>query len=308
MSLKLNSSGGGSVTLQEPVTASTLTLNLPAFSGTAATLASVTNNGVLYVNSSGQPTSGSALTFDGTNLGVGVGGVGTAPIDVASNGSAIGLMLRGRSADSIGTLQFQSNDGVTVRAQIQSRGDELRILSAGNVPITSYVNGSEQMRLDSSGNLLVGTTSTTIPTGAGSLIYLNSPGALYLGHANGAATGTFYSGFAYNGSVIGSISQNGTTAVLYNITSDQRLKENIQDAASASALIDSLQVRQYEWKSDGSHQRYGFIAQELVTVVPEAVHQPINPDDMMAVDYSKLVPMLVKEIQSLRQRLAAAGI
>jgi len=41
MSLKLNSSGGGSVTLQEPVTASTLTLTLPAFSGTAATLASV---------------------------------------------------------------------------------------------------------------------------------------------------------------------------------------------------------------------------------------------------------------------------
>jgi hypothetical protein len=42
-----------------------------------------------------------------------------------------------------------------------------------------------------------------------------------------------------------------------------------------------------------------------VAVAPEAVHQPTNPDEMMAVDYSKLVPMLVKEIQSLRQRLTA---
>jgi hypothetical protein len=114
--------------------------------------------------------------------------------------------------------------------------------------------------------------------------------------------------FSYNGGAIGSITQSGTTAVLYNTTSDQRLKENIQDADSASSLIDSLQVRQFDWKSDNSHQRYGFVAQELVTVAPEAVHQPEDTEEMMAVDYSKLVPMLVKEIQSLRQRLAAAGI
>ena len=73
-------------------------------------------------------------------------------------------------------------------------------------------------------------------------------------------------------------------------------------------MIDSLQVRQFDWKSDNSHQRYGFVAQELVTVAPEAVHQPADPEEMMAVDYSKLVPMLVKEIQDLRKRLAAAGI
>ena len=67
-------------------------------------------------------------------------------------------------------------------------------------------------------------------------------------------------------------------------------------------------MRSYDWKADGTHQRAGFVAQELVTVAPEAVHQPTNTEDMMAVDYSKLVPMLVKEIQSLRKRLADAGI
>ena len=91
---------------------------------------------------------------------------------------------------------------------------------------------------------------------------------------------------------------------MYNTTSDQRLKQNIQDSDSASSLIDAIQVRKFDWKSDGSHTRYGFVAQELVTVAPEAVHQPTDPDEMMAVDYSKLVPMLVKELQSLRARVA----
>jgi hypothetical protein len=106
---------------------------------------------------------------------------------------------------------------------------------------------------------------------------------------------------------VGSVSQNGSS-VLYNVTSDQRLKENIVDAPEFGSVIDSLQVRSFDWKTDHTHQRAGFVAQELVTVAPEAVHQPADPEEMMAVDYSKLVPMLVKEIQDLRKRLAAAGI
>ena len=69
-------------------------------------------------------------------------------------------------------------------------------------------------------------------------------------------------------------------------------------------MIDAIKVRQFDWKSDGTHQRYGMIAQELYEVAPEAVHAPADPDAMMAVDYSKLVPMLIKELQSLRARVA----
>jgi hypothetical protein len=46
------------------------------------------------------------------------------------------------------------------------------------------------------------------------------------------------------------------------------------------------------------------IAQELNTVAPEAVSGDANSEEMMGVDYSKLVPMLIKEIQSLRSRVA----
>ena len=45
------------------------------------------------------------------------------------------------------------------------------------------------------------------------------------------------------------------------------------------------------------------VAQELVTVAPNAVSQPEDPEEMMGVDYSKLVPMLIK-VQQLRARVA----
>jgi hypothetical protein len=118
-----------------------------------------------------------------------------------------------------------------------------------------------------------------------------------------ATTGvTHFVFFNPNGSV-GSISTSGS-ATSYNTSSDQRLKDNIVDAPSSSDDIDAIQVRSFDWKADGSHQKYGMIAQELQSVAPEAVSGDADSDEMMGVDYSKLVPMLVKEIQSLRARVA----
>ena len=71
-SIVVNGDTSGAVTLSAPAVAGTVTVTLPSASGTMASLASVTANGVAYINSSGQPTSGSALVFDGTNLGIAV--------------------------------------------------------------------------------------------------------------------------------------------------------------------------------------------------------------------------------------------
>jgi hypothetical protein len=179
------------------------------------------------------------------------------------------------------------NEDIALVFRTQSTGNR------GNLPL-------ERMRLDESGNLLVGKTSSSA-NGDGAQLFPS--GTVGLGHTSGTVTGTAYAAFGYAGGGIGSITQSGTTAVLYNVTSDQRLKENIVDAPEFGSVIDSLKVRSFDWKSDGNHQRAGFVAQELVTVAPEAVHQPADPEEMMAVDYSKLVPMLVKEIQSLRIRI-----
>jgi hypothetical protein len=116
---------------------------------------------------------------------------------------------------------------------------------------------------------------------------------------------SFCTFFNSGGGGIGSITRVGTTnAVAYNTTSDRRAKENIADADDAGAVIDAIQVRKFDWIEGNQHQPYGMVAQELITVAPEAVHQPANEEDMMGVDYSKLVPMLIKEIQSLRARVA----
>jgi len=160
--------------------------------------------------------------------------------------------------------------------------------------------GTPDVRVDSSGNVLVGTTSSSTPNPG---VVIQPVGAVIIGNSAGPSGWTF-GVFQRSGTTIGSITQSGTTAVLYNTTSDQRLKENIVDAPEFGSVIDSIKVRSYDWKTDQTHQRAGFIAQELVTVAPEAVHQPENPEEMMAVDYSKLVPMLVKELQSLRARVA----
>jgi hypothetical protein len=171
--------------------------------------------------------------------------------------------------------------------------------TAGNA-----ITFTQAMTLDASGNLLLNTTSQN---GVGRLSIKYS-GATEQGiniRDSSDASGSAYMVFgSSSGTTYGTITNNANSGVLYNVTSDYRLKENIVDAPEFGSVIDSIQVRSFDWKTGQIHQRAGFIAQELITVAPEAVHQPADPDEMMAVDYSKLVPMLVKEIQSLRIRIA----
>jgi hypothetical protein len=169
------------------------------------------------------------------------------------------------------------------------------------------VNGtgtfSTAMTLDSSGNLLVGTTSALSVAPKLSVESTN----FVVGISGTNPTGELVRFYGNSRTVAGTISHLGSS-VSYNTTSDQRLKENITDANDAGDKIDAIKVRQYDWKANGSHQDYGMVAQELMTVAPEAVYQPEDPKEMMGIDYSKLVPMLLKEIQSLRSRLDAAGL
>ena len=204
---------------------------------------------------------------------------------------------------SSGQIKVTGSNASTVALSVGDTGTGF--YNAGGNVLGISASGSEAARFDSTGAFYVGTTTTGSNVATGFTIQ-NPAGATYttLGHANATATGAAYTVFSYNSGTIGSITQSGTTAVLFNTTSDQRAKENISDADDAGRKIDSIQVRKFDWKADGSHQDYGMVAQELQAVAPEAVSGDADSEDMMSVDYSKLVPMLIKEIQSLRQRVA----
>jgi hypothetical protein len=162
---------------------------------------------------------------------------------------------------------------------------------------------TERMRITSDGKLIVGASADTGATVAGTRI--GAVGTFPNRSSSGAVTtGVFHWQFFNGNGLVGAISTSGT-ATAYVTSSDVRLKENIEYAASSGYAIDGIQVRQFDWKADGSHQRYGFIAQELEFVAPEAVTKGETDDDMWGVDYSKLVPLLVKEVQDLRARVAS---
>ena len=99
---------------------------------------------------------------------------------------------------------------------------------------------------------------------------------------------------------VGSISIS-TTATSYNTGSDYRLKEDLQDFKGLE-LVSKIPVYDYKWKADESRS-YGVMAHELEEVLPQAVSGEKDAEEMQSVDYSKIVPLLVKSIQELKAEI-----
>tara|TARA_Y100001936_G_scaffold17423_1_gene14756 strand:+ start:3907 stop:7050 length:3144 start_codon:yes stop_codon:yes gene_type:complete len=141
-----------------------------------------------------------------------------------------------------------------------------------------------------------------------------SSGGYYNYHAAGEVVRWYNTD---NGNDVGSI-DTSTSSTAYNTSSDRRLKENIEAADPSGSLIDSIEIVKHDWISSDDHVRYGVVAQDLFEVLPEAVSQGTDGDfvdedlskkeqpikQVWGVDYSKLVPLLVKEVQDLRTRVA----
>jgi hypothetical protein len=258
-----------------------------------------------------------------------------AALVVQANAAAAAIDVVGRSNGGIASMSFYDDNGTSLVGYIQGRADdnEYRFWTTTSDIISLGQNNTERARFEDSGvvfnegsndydfrvesnndthalfldagndRVIVGASAST--AGTDFVSFDAAPGTTgQLIQCGRDSTDTKNQVIFTNpNGTVGSI-QTASSATSYNTSSDARLKENIADADDAGALVDAIQVRQFDWIADGEHQRYGMVAQELNTVAPEAVSAPEDPDEMMGVDYSKLVPMLVKEIQSLRARVA----
>ncbi len=164
---------------------------------------------------------------------------------------------------------------------------------------------TERARIDASGNLLIGQTARGSQDSNSFNLDISSA-QLYCNHASGTASGTGYVSFGYAAGIIGSITQTGTTGVLYNITSDYRLKNDVTPIQNALATVKALNPVSFNW-IDGRPDD-GFLAHELQAIIPNCVtgkKDAVNEDGTpkyQQMDNSGVIPFLVKAIQELNTK------
>jgi len=280
-------------------------------SGTIKNVAS----SIAFINSSSE-----GMRLTSTGLGIGTSSP-TAKLTVAGGR----LQVTGNTSPSSGTGIELFYDGTSAGALAFARGTGYIPLAFDGSDIRFNTSSTERARIDSDGNLLVGTTTTgsyfdgkvtsysanTYPVFAGKQ---GESAASVMIQWNAGTTGdNIFTYFVTETSptVRGSISYNragGLTA--YNTTSDYRAKDISGPVTGSGSLIDSVPV--YMGKMKGATQeRPMFIAHETPTYAHTGERDAVDADGKpiyQQMDASALIPVMWAEIQSLRKRLADAGI
>ena len=249
-------------------------------------------------------------------VAIGTGGSERMRVDSSGNvgigTTAPGQKLTVYSAAGDNRIRMQSAGSVNTGIEMISTAGT-GYFDYNNQNFTWTTGGSERARIDSSGNLLVGlTTSAAIGGRLSVAINGNNAGVFICDSSNfplvswarSGGSGLVYFAHGAGGTNVGTITTNGT-GVTYGTASDYRLKNSIAPIASGLATISALKPVTYKWNINGSDGE-GFIAHELQEIIPQAVHgekDAVNDDGSIkpqGVDYSKIVVHLVAAIQELK--------
>jgi hypothetical protein len=227
---------------------------------------------------------------------------------------------------SVGTDTPYMAFGVATSGSSSSANEAMRITSGGNVRIvgggdleiypasgSSYTamyndndnfsiwnNGSERIRITSGGQLYLGNTTAVYSTNA-KFEMLYSGAAVYGINMKTTSADAIHLNFVNSsGTQVGYIYSNGSSTS-YVTSSDYRLKQDLKQYNGLD-LISAIKTYDYEWKLDKT-RAYGVLAHELQEIIPQAVIGEKDGIRMQGVDYSKIVPILVKAIQELKSEL-----
>lgn len=234
------------------------------------------------------------------NVGIGT----TAPMTF---GGFTNLTIASSTTSNQAAL-FLVNSNTSIRGSFYTNGSSnVRIGTATSHDFLFDTADTERMRITSGGNVFVG--STTLP-GAGNAATGASLGSSgFITAQRAAATTGFFGRSTNNGELIaffrdttqvGNISVT-TSLTSYNVTSDYRLKQDFKSVDGLD-LVNKINVYNYEWKSDNTRMD-GVLAHELAEILPYAVTGVKDGEQMQAVDYSKIVPVMVQAIKELKAEL-----
>jgi hypothetical protein len=194
----------------------------------------------------------------------------------------------------------------------QQNGGEHSWSSAASGTAGNAITFTQAMTLDSSGNLLVGTTSNA----NAARIKLNWTTGVYgIESVASADTLSYHMVFANaSNAAAGNISTTNNTTT-YAIVSDYRLKTVVGAVTGHGARLDALKPVDYLWTKSGQQAR-GFLAHEFQEVYADSVTGTKDAVDAngkpvyqsMQAGTAEVIADLVAEIQSLRQRLSAANL
>jgi hypothetical protein len=202
--------------------------------------------------------------------------------------------LYGNSATVTGSRSFINlYNGSNGNLEIQTG-----FSTAGIVFFTQQ--GNERMRITSGGSVIMG--------GATSVVYSEKVLIQYAGadnqgfHINqtGSTAANDKILFSNGNGIVGYIRTDGSTTS-YVTSSDYRLKEDLKEINGIDK-VSSLKVYNFKWK-DSEERTDGVLAHELAEVLPYAVTGEKDGHRMQGVDYSKIVPVLIKAIQEQQEQI-----